>query len=90
MRPMLDALAYPDATFTTVAIDQRESLRTMLAEHGRPDEPEAITAFKTALAEHLGPLASGFLLETGYDAPRGPAWIVAVDALTAGTRRGGY
>lgn len=77
MRPMLDALAYPDGTSTMVAMDQRESLRTMLAEHGRP---EAITAFKAALAEHLGPLASGLLLETGYDAPRGPAWIVAVDA----------
>jgi sulfofructosephosphate aldolase len=87
MRPTLDALAYPDGTFAMVAMDQRESLRTMLAEHGRPDGPEAITAFKAAVAEHLGPLASGFLLDKGYDAPRGPGWIVAVDALTQ--ERGG-
>jgi sulfofructosephosphate aldolase len=84
---MLDALAYPDGTFAMVAMDQRESLRTMLAEHGRPDGPEAITTFKAAVAEYLGPLASGFLLDKGYDAPRGPGWIVAVDALTQ--ERGG-
>jgi hypothetical protein len=35
----LDALAYEDGTFAMVAMDQRESLRTMLAEHGRPDGP---------------------------------------------------
>jgi sulfofructosephosphate aldolase len=77
----LDALAYPDGTFAMVAMDQRESLRTMLAEHGRPDGPEAITAFKAAVAEHLAPLASGFLIDNGYDAPRGTGWILAADAL---------
>ena len=87
MSPTLDALAYPDGTFAMVAMDQRESLRTMLAEHGRPDGPAAITAFKAAVAEHLAPLASGFLIDKGYDAPRRPGWILAADALTQ--ERGG-
>jgi sulfofructosephosphate aldolase len=87
MRPTLDALAYPDGTFAMVAMDQRESLRTMLAEHGRPDGPAAIAAFKAAVAEHLAPLASGFLIDKGYDAPRRPGWILAADALTQ--ERGG-
>jgi sulfofructosephosphate aldolase len=83
----LDALAYPDGTFAMVAMDQRESLRTMLADHGRPDDADAIRSFKAAVAEHLGPLASGFLIDQGYDAPRGPGWILAADALTQ--ERGG-
>jgi sulfofructosephosphate aldolase len=87
MSPTLDALAYPDGTFAMVAMDQRESLRTMLAEHGRPDDPEAIRVFKAAVAEHLAPLASGFLIDKGYDAPRRPGWILAADALTQ--ERGG-
>jgi sulfofructosephosphate aldolase len=78
----LDVLAYDGGTFAMVAMDQRESLRTMLAEHGRPDGPKAITAFKGAVAKHLAPLASGFLIDAGYDVdvPRG--LILAVDKLT--------
>lgn len=87
MRPTLDALAYPDGTFAMVAMDQRESLRTMLADHGRPDGPDAIAAFKDAVGRHLGPLASGFLIDQGYDVPPGPGWILAADALTQ--ERGG-
>jgi sulfofructosephosphate aldolase len=83
----LDALAYPDGTFAMVAMDQRESLRTMLAAHGRPDGPGDLAAFKAAVAEHLAPHASGFLIDKGYDAPSGPGWILAVDALTQ--ERGG-
>jgi sulfofructosephosphate aldolase len=83
----LDALAYPDGTFAMVAMDQRESLRTMLADHGRPDDPGAIRNFKAAVAEHLAPLASGFLIDQGYDAPARPGWILAADALTQ--ERGG-
>jgi tagatose-1,6-bisphosphate aldolase len=33
----LDALARPTGTFLMVAMDQRESLRMMLRERGRPD-----------------------------------------------------
>lgn len=98
MTVTLDALAYPDGTFAMVAMDQRESLRTMLAEHGRPDDAQAVAAFKAAVAEHLAPLASGFLIDPGYDevadrvagrddgAGR-PGLILAVDRLTQ--ERGG-
>jgi sulfofructosephosphate aldolase len=83
----LDALAYPDGTFAMVAMDQRESLRTMLAEHGRPDDAEAIGGFKDAVARTLGPLASGFLIDAGHgldrlaSLPDGVGRILAVDAL---------
>jgi sulfofructosephosphate aldolase len=85
----LDALAYGDGTFAMVAMDQRESLRTMLAEHGRDDGPEAMAGFKAAVAEHLAPLASGFLIDDGYDVhvPPEVGLIVAVDELTQ--ERGG-
>ncbi|WP_432944649.1 hypothetical protein ACQPXM_03480 [Kribbella sp. CA-253562] len=83
----LQALSYDDGTFAMVAMDQRESLRTMLAEHGRPDDPGAIAAFKAAVAEQLAPLASGFLIDAGYDAPTEPGLILAVDQLTQ--ERGG-
>ncbi|MFC0627537.1 hypothetical protein [Kribbella deserti] len=85
----LDVLAYPNGTFAMVAMDQRESLRTMLAEHGRADGPESITAFKAAVADTLAPLASGFLIDQGYDAlrPPGIGRILAVDQLTQ--ERGG-
>lgn len=85
----LDALAYEGGTFAMVAMDQRESLRTMLAEHGRPDGPEPIARFKAAVAEHLAPLASGFLIDTGYDValPPGVGLILAADELTQ--ERGG-
>lgn len=85
----LDALAYDGGTFAMVAMDQRESLRTMLAEHGRPDGPETLARFKAAVAEHLAPLASGFLIDPGYDVavPPGVGLILAADQLTQ--ERGG-
>ena len=56
-----------------VAMDQRESLRTMfeLAGAGRPGDAELV-AFKLAVAEALAPLASGFLIdrELGFDQVR--------------------
>jgi sulfofructosephosphate aldolase len=87
MNTTLRNLSYQDGTFAMVAMDQRESLRTMLAEHGRPDDAAAITAFKSAVAEQLAPLASGFLIDTGYEAPAEPGLILAVDALVQ--ERGG-
>jgi sulfofructosephosphate aldolase len=87
MDATLQALAYDDGTFAMVAMDQRESLRTMLADHGRPDDAAAIAAFKAAVAEHLAPLASGFLIDAGYDAPAKPGLILAVDQLAQ--QRGG-
>jgi sulfofructosephosphate aldolase len=83
----LEALAYDGGTIAMVAMDQRESLRTMLAERGRPDGPEAIVGFKAAVAKHLAPLASGFLLDDGCDVPVPSGLILAADRLTQ--ERGG-
>jgi sulfofructosephosphate aldolase len=88
------ALARPTGTFAMVAMDQRESLRTMMAErlpggHGVPDA--AMVAFKLAVARELGPYASAFLidLDYGYDRvaaerplPDGCGLVLAADALS--------
>jgi sulfofructosephosphate aldolase len=81
----LDALARPTGTFAMVAMDQRESLRTMLREHGWESTDERVTAFKTAVAHELAPHASGFLIDRDHldeVAPLVPhGLILAVDRL---------
>lgn len=90
--PTLDALARPGGGLAMVAMDQRESLRTMFADAraGRPPD-DVLTAFKLAVARELGPLASGFLIDRryGFDQvrrerllPDGCGLILAVDDLT--------
>jgi sulfofructosephosphate aldolase len=64
----LDALARPSGTFLMVAMDQRESLRTMLREHGHDASDERMRAFKLAVARELGPYASGLLIDDAYGA----------------------
>ncbi|MFU8850395.1 hypothetical protein ACNAW0_05345 [Micromonospora sp. SL1-18] len=88
--PTLDAIARPSGGFAMVAMDQRESLRTMFADagSGRPDDDQMI-AFKTAVARALGPLASGFLIDRmfGFEQirdgmlPDDCGLILAADAL---------
>jgi sulfofructosephosphate aldolase len=88
--PTLDAIARPSGGFAMVAMDQRESLRTMFADAGagRPGDHEMV-AFKTAVAHALGPLASGFLIDRtfGFDQirdgmlPASCGLILAADAL---------
>jgi len=82
----LDALARDSGTFAMVAMDQRESLRTMLAEHGHDATDERIARFKTAVARELAAHASGFLIDRDHVhavAPFVPhGLILAVDALT--------
>lgn len=74
-----------NGTYAMVAMDQRESLRTMFREHGRDDSGERVCLFKTAVARELAPYASGFLIEPEFLAdvrplvPRG--LIMAVDLL---------
>jgi sulfofructosephosphate aldolase len=81
----LDALSRPSGTFAMVAMDQRESLRTMLRDHGLDAGDERFARFKEAVARELAPHASGFLIEPGALAtvaphvPRG--LILAVDGL---------
>lgn len=89
--PSLAALARDSRTLAMVAMDQRESLRTMFddAGAGRPPE-EVLVGFKLAVAEALGPVASGFLIdrELGFATlrsrgllPPGCGLILAADAL---------
>jgi sulfofructosephosphate aldolase len=81
----LDALARPRGTFLMVAMDQRESLRTMFRERGHYSTDERVRRFKTAVARELVPHASGFLIdraEVDAVAPLVPhGLILAVDRL---------
>jgi sulfofructosephosphate aldolase len=86
----LDALARPSGTFLMVAMDQRESLRTMLAEHHADADDARMVRFKLAVARELGPYASGFLIDRHYAyeeiarerlLPAGCGLILAADAL---------
>lgn len=93
-RPDLDAIARPSGTFAILALDQRESLRTIVAE--RTGVPVAavpnrdLEAFKVAVARALTPVASAVLLDVdlglrpvldaGALAPR-CGLILAADAL---------
>jgi sulfofructosephosphate aldolase len=62
----LDALARGSGTFLMVAMDQRESLRTMLAEHGHDATDERIVQFKLAVTRELSPHASALLVDSEY------------------------
>lgn len=81
----LDALARPGGTFAMVAMDQRESLRTMLREHGHDAGDERVARFKEAVARELAPHASGFLIEAEHLETVAPhvahGLILAVDVL---------
>jgi sulfofructosephosphate aldolase len=81
----LEALARPSGTFLMVAMDQRESLRTMLREHGQKPAEERVARFKRAVASVLAPHASGFLIDREHldsVAPFVPhGLILAVDRL---------
>jgi sulfofructosephosphate aldolase len=81
----LDAIARPSGTFAMVAMDQRESLRTMLREHGHEVDDARVARFKEAVARELAPDASGFLIEDDHldtVAPHVPqGLILAVDVL---------
>jgi sulfofructosephosphate aldolase len=62
----LDALARDSGMFLMVAMDQRESLRTMLAEHGHDATDERIVQFKLAVTRELSPHASALLVDSEY------------------------
>jgi tagatose-1,6-bisphosphate aldolase len=65
--PTLESIARPSGALAMVAMDPRESLRTMFdaAGAGRPPD-RALIDFKRNVADVLGPLASGFLLDREY------------------------
>lgn len=63
----LDELARESGTFLMVAMDQRESLRTMLEErHGPPVPDERLAEFKVAVTRELSPHASALLVDKEY------------------------
>lgn len=86
----LDAIARPSGGLAMVAMDQRESLRTMFdaAGAGRPAD-DRLVEFKLAVADALTPLASAFLIDRhlGFDRvragvlPHGCGLILAADDL---------
>ena len=90
MTPNLDAIARPSGALAMVAMDQRESLRTMFdtATGQRPSD-EGVINFKLAVADALAPFASGFLIDrhSGFDRlraaglPAGCGLILAADEL---------
>lgn len=63
-----------------VAMDQRESLRTMLSERGHPADDAALASFKLDVAATLGPLASAL--------PRRRRAVPAARRARAGHRPG--
>jgi sulfofructosephosphate aldolase len=79
------SISRANGTYAMVAMDQRESLRTLFREHGHDDSDERVRMFKTAVARELAPHASGFLIEPAFVetvrplVPRG--LIMAVDLL---------
>lgn len=84
------SIAAGDGTFAMLALDQRESLRTLLADSAHPSDDEDLIAFKVEVARALSPGASGILLDRDYGLPAAAAvqviepecgLIVAVDRL---------
>jgi sulfofructosephosphate aldolase len=93
--PTLDAIARPSGAFAMLALDQRESLRTIIADRTGRDHSdvgdEKLRAFKVSVARALTPVASAVLLDVDYglepvlDADAldpSCGLIVAADALT--------
>jgi sulfofructosephosphate aldolase len=87
----LGTIARPSGGFAMVAMDQRESLRTMFVDAGAGHVDDAhLVAFKAAVARALGRHASGFLIDRqfGFEQirdgvlPPGCGLILAADALT--------
>ena len=81
----LDAIARESGTFAMVAMDQRESLRTMLREHGKQATDAHLERFKLGVACELAPHASGFLIDKDHVEGVEPfvehGLILAVDRL---------
>lgn len=88
----LDALARPSGGLAMVAMDQRESLRGMIAAHRPgPVGDDVLLAFKLAVAREVGKYASGFLIDREFGfytvadqhmLPPDCGLILAADSLT--------
>src|SRR4051794_12293698 len=66
-QPRLTAIARAGGAFGMLALDQRETMRTMLSESwDGPVPDEALVRFKVEAARALTPAASAVLLDTAY------------------------
>jgi sulfofructosephosphate aldolase len=81
------ALTRPSGAMALVALDQRESLRAMLADRGLPAGNAALEAFKVRAVGTLAPAAAGVLLDPAFGCeamtalPPGRGLIVAADRI---------
>jgi sulfofructosephosphate aldolase len=89
LRQRFERIAGPSGALSMVAMDQRESLRTMFVDAtGGPAGDELLSDFKLAVAESLSPHASAMLLDRVYGTEAMTALasdcglVVAADALT--------
>lgn len=78
--PDLASIAAADGSFSMLAIDQRESLRTLLVAGGHGASDVDLTAFKVDVARALSPSASGILVDRDY----GLAAIAGASAIAPG------
>lgn len=63
----LEQLSTTDHVISALAIDQRDSLRKMIAAHGGLDDVDSSAkAYKVAISEELTPYASSILLDPEY------------------------
>jgi sulfofructosephosphate aldolase len=91
---LVTRMARPSGGYAMLAIDQREGLRAMMAQHRTDPVPDsALTAFKLQVIETLSPFASAVLIDrelawaqaiaAGVTAPS-CALIAAADTLISG------
>lgn len=64
----LDAIADAAGRFAILAMDQRGTLRRMLASAGQPAADDDLSTFKVQVVSQLSPLASAVLLDAEYGA----------------------
>lgn len=83
-----DRLRQPSGGFAMLALDQRESLRTMFVQRGAGADDKAIVAFKRTAVELLTGLTSAVLLDREFGLvggtpalPAGCVLIIAADEL---------
>ena len=68
-RAGLAAVAGQDGTLAIVAMDQRNTLRRMLAAVSRPTDPGELRSFKADVVQALSPAASAVLLDPEFGVP---------------------
>lgn len=98
--PGLDVLARPSGGLAMLAVDQREALRAMLAEHAAdPVDDATVTDFKLMATRELSPHASAVLLDKQFVLDRaldegavapGCALIAAADEFIPGSAPGEF